>query len=192
MYRQSRGPASEGNGDVAEVADLSSANSEDGPSAVAAVAAEAAAAAEATAAAEAALAVAVVREAAEAIVVAGTDGKIRLWNGGATRVFGFTAVEALGASLDLIIPQKLRARHWEGYDKTMATGQTRYGDTLLKVPAAHKDGRRLSIEFSVALLTDDGGAVTGILAVIRDSTERFSEERALRKRLAELERAASA
>lgn len=133
------------------------------------------------------LAVAVVREAPEAIVVAGPDGMIRLWNAGAERVFGYTEAEAAGASLDLIIPEKLRARHWEGYDKTMSTGQTRYGDTLLKVPATHKDGRRLSIEFSVALLKDAAGAVTGISAVIRDSTERFNEERALRKRLAELE-----
>lgn len=134
------------------------------------------------------LAAAVVRETPEAIVVAGPDGMIRLWNAGAERVFGYTEAEASGASLDLIIPEKLRARHWEGYDKTMATGQTRYGDTLLKVPATHKDGRRLSIEFSVALLKDDAGVVTGIAAVIRDATERFNSDRALRKRLAELER----
>lgn len=134
------------------------------------------------------LAAAVVRETPEAIVVAGPDGMIRLWNAGAERVFGYTEAEATGAGLDLIIPEKLRARHWEGYDKTMATGQTKYGDTLLKVPATHKDGRRLSIEFSVALLKDDAGVVTGIAAVIRDATERFNEDRALRKRLAELER----
>lgn len=134
------------------------------------------------------LAAAVVRETPEAIVVAGPDGMIRLWNAGAERVFGYTEAEATGAALDLIIPEKLRARHWEGYDKTMATGQTKYGDTLLKVPATHKDGRRLSIEFSVALLKDDAGVVTGIAAVIRDATERFNEDRALRKRLAELER----
>lgn len=136
------------------------------------------------------LAAAVVRETPEAIVVAGQDGMIRLWNAGAEKVFGYARAEAEGASLDLIIPEKLRARHWEGYDKTMATGQTRYGDTLLKVPATHKDGRRLSIEFSVALLKDEGGAVTGIAAVIRDATERFNSERALRQRLAELERGA--
>ena len=136
---------------------------------------------------DAALAAAVVREAAEAIVVAGPDGMIRLWNRGAERVFGYPASEAVGASLDLIIPEKLRARHWEGYDKTMATGATRYGDQLLKVPATHKDGRRMSIEFSVALLKDAEDKVTGIAAVIRDATERWTQERALRKRLAELE-----
>jgi PAS domain S-box-containing protein len=136
---------------------------------------------------DAALAAAVVREAAEAIVVASPDGTIQLWNRGAERVFGYPASEAVGASLDLIIPEKLRTRHWEGYDKTMATGSTKYGDQLLKVPATHRDGRRMSIEFSVALLKDAEDKVTGIAAVIRDTTERWTEERALRKRLAELE-----
>jgi PAS domain S-box-containing protein len=137
---------------------------------------------------DAALALAVVRETAEAIVVCDSDGIIRLWNGGAERVFGYPAAEALGQDLDLIIPEKLRPRHWEGYHKTMATGTTKYGDTLLKVPAHHADGRRISIEFSVALLRDADGEVTGISAVIRDVTERWNEERKLRARLAELER----
>jgi PAS domain S-box-containing protein len=134
------------------------------------------------------LAAAVVREAPEAIVVADPAGKVVLWNGGATRVFGYSEAEAIGATLDLIIPEKLRARHWDGYEKTMATGQTKYGDSLLKVPATHKDGRRMSIEFSVALLTaPESGAVMGIAAVIRDTTERWQEERKLRSRIAELE-----
>jgi PAS domain S-box-containing protein len=136
----------------------------------------------------AALALAVVRESTEAIVVADPDGTIRLWNGGAERVFGYPAAGALARNLDLIIPEKLRERHWEGYRKTMATGSTRYGDTLLKVPAVHADGRRMSIEFSVALLRDGDGKITGIAAVIRDVTERWKEERKLRARLAELER----
>jgi PAS domain S-box-containing protein len=129
-----------------------------------------------------------VREAAEAMVVSDPEGIIRLWNGGAERVFGYPAAEAVGQSLDLIIPEKQRERHWAGYEKTMATGQTRYGDTLLKVPAMHRDGRRMSIEFSVALLRDDSGQIAGISAVIRDVTERWNEEKAMRARLAELER----
>jgi PAS domain S-box-containing protein len=137
------------------------------------------------------LAAAVVREAPEAIVVADPAGKIVLWNGGAARVFGYSEAEAIGATLDLIIPEKLRARHWEGYSKTMATSQTKYGDSLLKVPAKHKDGRRMSIEFSVALLTDGSGSVTAISAIIRDATESWQEERKLRSRIAELEQAAS-
>lgn len=135
------------------------------------------------------LAQAVVREAPEAIVVCDPSGTIVLWNGGAERIFGYAADEALGQNLDLIIPEKQRARHWAGYEKTMATGVTKYGDAeLLKVPATHRDGRRLSIEFSVALLRDDEGKIVGIMAVIRDSTERWAADRELKLRLNEAER----
>lgn len=123
----------------------------------------------------------------DAIVIADARGAITLWNPAAQRMFGYTEAEALGQSLDLIIPERLRARHWQGYDKTMATGITRYGSELLKVPAVDKDGKAMSIAFTVALLKDAAGAVTGIVAVIRDETTRFQQERALKKRLAELE-----
>jgi PAS domain S-box-containing protein len=124
----------------------------------------------------------------DAIVVSDPDGAIKLWNGAAERLFGFTQTEALGNSLDLIIPQRLRERHWAGYRKTMASGETRYAHDVLRVPAVHKDGRALSIAFTVGLLCGPEGKVTGIVAVIRDETTRFNEERNLRKRLAELER----
>ena len=136
---------------------------------------------------EAWLASAIVTESAEAIVVTDADGVIRLWNNGAARVFGYSAAEAAGQSLDLIIPQKLRDRHWKGYRETMATGITRYGDTLLSVPATHRDGRRLSIEFSVALLRDEAGEIVGISAIMREVSERREAERALRAKLAELQ-----
>lgn len=136
------------------------------------------------------LAQAVVTESAEAIVVSDVDGTIRLWNEGAARIFGYTAADAIGQSLDLIIPDKLRGRHWKGYQQTMATGITRYGDTLLSVPASGKDGRRLSIEFSVALLRDEAGAVVGISAIMREVSERRAAERALRAKLADLEASA--
>jgi PAS domain S-box-containing protein len=132
------------------------------------------------------LAPAVVTATPEAIVVCDADGVIRLWNNGAQRVFGYSSPEAIGQSLDIIIPAKLRQRHWDGYHKTMATGQTRYGDKLLSVPATHRDGHRLSIEFSVALLQQDG-RIVGISAIMREVTERRNEERALRDRLNELE-----
>ena len=134
------------------------------------------------------LAEAVVREAPEAIVVADPGGVITMWNGGAERLFGYPAAEALGQTLDLIVPEKQRARHWAGYDRAMASGETRYGGTLLSVPATHRDGRRLSIEFSVALLRAADGKVAGIAAVIRDATERWAADRELRRRLAEAER----
>ncbi len=123
----------------------------------------------------------------DAIIVADASGEITLWNPAAERIFGFTQSEALGQSLDLIIPQRLQQRHWDGYHKTMETGATRYGNDLLRVPAVHKDGRALSIAFTVALLHSATHAITGIAAVIRDDTARFNEERSLRKRLAELE-----
>ena len=124
----------------------------------------------------------------DAIVVADPDGAIRLWNPAAERLFGFTQAEALGNSLDLIIPERLRERHWAGYRKTMASGETRYGHDVLRVPALHKDGRTLSIAFTVGLLYGSQREVRRIVAVIRDETTRFAEERNLRKRLAELER----
>jgi PAS domain S-box-containing protein len=133
------------------------------------------------------LATAVVKESAEAIVVTDPAGIIRLWNGGAARIFGFSADEVTGQSLDVIIPEKLRERHWKGYFQTMATGHTRYGDKLLSVPATHRDGQRLSIEFSVALLRDDADQIVGISAIMREVTERRNAEKALRAKIAELE-----
>lgn len=132
------------------------------------------------------IAAAVVSATPEAIVVCDAEGVIRLWNDGAQRMFGYSTDEAVGQNLDIIIPEKLRKRHWDGYHKTMATGQTRYGDQLLSVPATHQDGHRLSIEFSVALLQQDG-RIVGISAIMREVTERRNEERALRARLAEVE-----
>ena len=125
--------------------------------------------------------------AGDAIIVSGADGLIALWNPAAERIFGFTPSDALGQSLDLIIPQRQRQRHWEGFDKTMATGITKYGADVLRVPALHKDGRSLSIAFTVAMLHGADGKVSGIAAIVRDETKRFTEERELRKRLMELE-----
>lgn len=121
----------------------------------------------------------------DALVVADASGAITLWNPAAERLFGHTEAQALGQSLDIIIAQRQQQRHWDGYHKTMTTGQTRYGNDLLKVPALHKDGHTLSIAFTVALLRAGDGSVSGIAAVIRDETARFAEERALRKSLAD-------
>jgi PAS domain S-box-containing protein len=123
----------------------------------------------------------------DAVIVSDTSGAITLWNPAAERLFGFTESEALGQSLDLIIPERQRHRHWDGYHKTMRTGQTRYGSDVLRVPAVHKDGRALSIAFTVALLFSTENTVTAIVAIVRDETGRWNEERKLRRRLAELE-----
>ncbi|MBR0673302.1 PAS domain S-box protein [Roseomonas soli] len=122
---------------------------------------------------------------ADAIVVCDRGGVIRFWNPGAERIFGFAAAEALGKSLDIIIPEAQRARHWEGFDRVMATGRTRYGEgDLLAVPALHRDGRRISVEFTIVPLHDAGGSMAGMVAILRDVTTRFEEMRTLRRRLA--------
>lgn len=130
---------------------------------------------------------AIVESTPDAVIVADQDGIVTLWNGGAERIFGFSAVEAVGRSLDLIVPERLRQRHWEGYRRVMDTGQTRYGTGLLAVPAVRKDGQRVSIEFTVALLHSADGELTGIAAILRDVTARWLREQELRKRLAALE-----
>lgn len=123
----------------------------------------------------------------DAIMAADASGAIILWNPASQRMFGYTEAEAMGQSLDLIIPQRQQQRHWDGYHKTMQTGVTRYGNDVLRVPAVHKDGHSLSIAFTVALLHSPCGKVSAIVAVVRDESARFAEDRALRKRLMELE-----
>lgn len=113
----------------------------------------------------------------DAVVLADPEGIIRLWNGSAERLFGHRAEEAVGQSLDLIVPERNRPAHWSGYDRVMETGVTRYSTDLLNVPAFHKDGHRVSVEFTVTLLKDADGKVEGIAAVLRDVTERFQRDR---------------
>jgi len=129
----------------------------------------------------------IVNKAADAIIFADTEGAIRLWNAGAEAIFGYPSAEALGQSLDLIVPEKLRERHWEGYRKVMATGKTKYGKGTLAVPAITKGDNRISIEFTIVLVTNDSGEPLGTAAIIRDVSERFMKEKELKKRLAELE-----
>jgi PAS domain S-box-containing protein len=121
----------------------------------------------------------------DAIIYADAEGMIRVWNRGATRIFGFAESEAVGRSLDIIIPENLRERHWQGYRATMRTGQSRYGDgQILSVPAVRKDGTRVSVEFTIVPFTDNAGRMIGIAAIMRDTTARFEELRALRRQLA--------
>ncbi len=128
----------------------------------------------------------------DAIIATDRDGAIVFWNPGAARIFGFTAAETEGQSLDLIIPENLRARHWSGYRHTMATGTSRYGDgDLLSVPALAKDGRRISVEFTIVMLRDAAQQVTGTVAVLRDVTKHFAEVRELKRKLAESAHAGS-
>jgi PAS domain S-box-containing protein len=129
-----------------------------------------------------------VRTCNDAIVYSDRKGIIRLWNSGAEQMLGFSAAEAIGQSLDIFIPENQRARHWEGYFKVMETGITRYAKELLAAPAIRKDGTRLSTEFSMTIIRDAAGGIDGTAAVIRDVTARWQKEKALRARLAELEK----
>ena len=134
---------------------------------------------------------ALVESIGDAVIASDPSGAINLWSPAAERMFGHTEAEALGKSLDIIIPQRQQQRHWDGYHKTMETGITRYGNDVLRVPAVHKDGHTLSIAFTVAMLHSPDGKVSSIVAVVRDESAKFAEDRALKKRLTELEMAAA-
>ncbi|MEW6718947.1 MAG: PAS domain S-box protein [Thermodesulfobacteriota bacterium] len=128
-----------------------------------------------------------VQDSPDAVLVADREGIIRYWNAAAERIFGWTAGEAIGQSLDLIIPEKQRSRHWEGYHRVMATGETKYKTGLLSAPGVRKDGSRVSLEFSMVMLRDEAGAMQGCGSILRDVTERRLQEKELRARLAACE-----
>jgi PAS domain S-box-containing protein len=129
----------------------------------------------------------VVNEAADAILISDRDGIITFWNRGAERIFGHNAAEAVGQSLDLIIPENLRNRHWDGYRRVMAAGETKYQTGLLSSPGIRKDGTRVSLEFSMVLLRDEAGTMQGCASIMRDVTERWKKEQELKARLSAFE-----
>jgi PAS domain S-box-containing protein len=129
----------------------------------------------------------IVSASSDAIMFADCKGIIRLWNSGAEKMFGFTAGEAIGQSLDLIIPENLRGRHWDGYGRVMESGSSRYSADLLSAPALRKDGTRLSTEFSMVMVKDDAGQMLGVAAIIRDVSARWQREKELKERIKVLE-----
>ena len=129
-----------------------------------------------------------IANAGEAFIVADAGGVIRFWNPAAEAMFGYSRDEAIGETLDLVVPEKQRKAHWDGYHRTMATGVTKYGGKTLSVPAIRADGERISVSFTVSLLLADDGSVLGIGAIMRDVTTEWEEKRAARRRMAELER----
>ena len=120
---------------------------------------------------------ALVEQLPASVIVADREGRITLWNRASEALFGFTATEAIGQSLDLIIPERLREAHWAGFDRSLASGTTKYAGQVMTTRATHKDGRRLYVEFSFGMITDDAGKVTAVVAVGRDGTERFMAQR---------------
>jgi PAS domain S-box-containing protein len=129
----------------------------------------------------------IVEDSPIAILFADRDGKIRFWNAGAEAMFGYTAEEALGQSLDLIVPERQRARHWEGWARVMASGVTKYGREALAVPSTRKDGSRISIEFNIVLLRAPTGELLGAAAMVQDVTARWQQQKEMNARLAALE-----
>ena len=122
----------------------------------------------------------------DAIIAADKDGIVRFWNPGAERIFGYTSEDAIGQSLDIIIPERLRKRHWDGYQQVMQGGESRYGHgDILAVPSIRKDGAGISVEFTIVPLTDEAGLLNGVAAIMRDVTKRFEEVRALKRKLAD-------
>ncbi|MEQ9618384.1 MAG: PAS domain S-box protein [Deltaproteobacteria bacterium] len=117
----------------------------------------------------------------DAVIFADSDGIIRMWNSGAESIFGYSSDEALGETLDLIIPEKHRKRHLEGYKNVMNSGISSYDKRLLAVPSLRKDGERISVEFSIVILRDPETERFGAAAIIRDVTLRWQEERALKQ-----------
>ena len=130
---------------------------------------------------------AVVAAIGDAVIVSDVKGNVIVWNAAAERLFGWTAAEAMGQRMDMFIPERLRQRHWEGYDQSMQTGHTKYAHDVLRVPAVDKAGRAMSIAFTVFMLFGPDGKPSACGSVIRDETDRFAQDRALRKRIAELE-----
>ena len=129
----------------------------------------------------------IVEQTTDAVIFADREGLIRIWNRGAEAVFGYPAAEALGQSLDIIIPEELRKRHWEGYRRAIEAGRTRLGSRVLVTRGLHRDGSRLYVDLSFAVIVDDEGRAEGALAIGRNVTERYLAERALKKKVAVLE-----
>ena len=130
---------------------------------------------------------AIVDTTCDAIIFSDREGRIRLWNRGASLVFGHAAADVLGQSLDLIIPERLRRAHWDAFDRSIETGLTKHTDRVLTTRAVHKDGRTIYVDLSFGLVKDPAGQVLGAFAVGRDCTERYLTERAAKQRLQELE-----
>ena len=133
---------------------------------------------------------AIVEQAPDAIIFADRDGAIRVWNRGAETVFGYCAAEVLGNSLDVIIPERLRRAHWDGFRRAIDTGQTKYGNRVLTTRSVHKNGTKMYVDLSFGLVRDGAGTVAGALAIGRDCTARYLSDGALRARVAELEKKA--
>ncbi len=131
-------------------------------------------------------AVQILRSMPEALILCDLDGIIRVWNHGAEKIFGWTAAETIGQSLEMIIPERMRKAHWDGFQQALARGGIKPGRTSMITRSLHKSEEFIYIDMSFEMVHDEAGQMLGSLAVVRDATKRFNEEKALRKQLAEL------
>jgi PAS domain S-box-containing protein len=129
---------------------------------------------------------AMIEQTADAFIFSDLEGRIQLWNHGAEVIFGFSTKDAIGQSLDIIIPEHLRQAHWIGYRKAIAAGRMSLGDQIMTTRFLHKDGSKGYVDMRFSLIKDNTGKLLGVLATARDSTARYLAERTLRARLAEL------
>lgn len=125
---------------------------------------------------------AVVEQAPGAMIFADRDGTIRLWNARAETTFGYTANEAIGRSLDLIVPEDLRAAHWQGYHSAIASGHTQSDGQAMATRATHKLGAKLYVELTFGIVMDVHHDVLGAVATARNITQRYLADRAQRSR----------
>jgi PAS domain S-box-containing protein len=122
----------------------------------------------------------------DAVIFAGTDGVIQYWNAAAERIFGFATADAVGQDLNIIIPESFQERHWTGYDRALAAGETKYRGQSLPTKARKADGTEFYVELSFEIVKDASGTVIGAMATARDITERFERDRQMRRELREL------
>ena len=115
---------------------------------------------------------------ADAIICTDPSGAISRWNRASVGLFGYSAEEAIGQSVELIIPEHLRAAHWNGFDAAMKNGATKLEGRATLTRALHKSGRRLYVEMTFAIVKDDTDGVLGAVAMARDVTDRIERERA--------------
>jgi PAS domain S-box-containing protein len=130
---------------------------------------------------------ALVEQSPDAMIFADRSGVIRAWNAASERIFGHSSSQAIGQRLDLIVPERFLDAHWEGYERAIGDGETKYAGQSLPTRALRGDGDQFYVELSFAIVRGDDGEVAGALATARDITERFEQDRANRRRLAELE-----
>ncbi len=121
----------------------------------------------------------------DGILFCDTHGIIKMWSRGCEKIFGYTDKEAIGKSLDIIIPEKYRKTHWDGFFKAVEKKESKYSDDLLSVPAIRKDNKSISIDFSIAIIKEQEELI-GFGAIIRDVTRQFQEKKQLKKELEEL------